>query len=60
MGGNNGDNGGGEGDKAFCLWSMSSAYDNSEVDRLPQRHNPRSLASTWARRMVSSTSWLLI
>ena len=51
---------GGVGDEASCLWSISSAYDNSEVARRPQRHRPRSLASTWAWRMVSSTSWLLI
>ena len=48
------------GDEASCLWSISSAYDSSKVARWPQRHNPRSLDSTWARRMVSSTSWLLI
>ena len=47
---------GGVGDEASCLWSISSAYDNSDVARLPQRHKPRSLASTWAWRMVSSTS----
>ena len=51
---------GGVGEEASCLWSISSAYDNSEVARWPHRHNPLSLASTWARRMVSSTSWLLI
>ena len=37
---------GGEGEEASCLWSISSAYDNSDVARCPQRHNPRSLAST--------------
>ena len=51
---------GGEGDEVSCLWSISSAYDNSEVARRPQRHKPGSLDSTWARRMVSSTSWLSI
>ena len=58
--GSNGGDDGGEGDEASCLWSISSAYDNSEVARRPQRHNPRSLDSTWARRMVNSTSWLSI
>ena len=65
-GGDDGDDGGddgddeGDGDEASCLWSISSAYDSSEVARRPQRHNPRSLDSTCTRRMVSSTSWLLI
>ena len=58
--GGDGRDDGGEGDEASCLWSISSAYDNSEVARLPQRHKPLSLASTWARRMVNSTSWLSI
>ena len=40
-----GDNGG-EGDEASCLWSISSAQDNSEVARLPQRHKPLSFDST--------------
>ena len=51
---------GGEGEEASCLWSISSAYDSSEVTRQPQRHVPCSLDSTWAWRMVSSTSWLSI
>ena len=37
---------GGLGDEASCLWSISSAYDNSEVARRLQRHNPLSLDST--------------
>ena len=59
VGGDGGDDGG-EIDEVSCLWSISSAYDNSEVARLPHRQSPLSLASTWAWRMVSSTSWLLI
>ena len=59
VGGEDVDNGG-EGDEASCLWSISSAYDSLEVARLPHRQSPLSLASTWARRIVNSTSWLLI
>ena len=55
-----GEDEGGVGDEASCLWSISLAYDNSDVARCPQRHKPRLLASTWARSMVNSTSWLLI
>ena len=32
VGGDGGDDGG-EGEEASCLWSISSAYDNSEVAR---------------------------
>ena len=37
---------GGLGEEVSCLWSISSAYNNSEVARRPQRHRPRSLDST--------------
>ena len=53
-----GDNGG-EGKEVSCLWSISSAYNNSEVALCPQRHNPCSFDSTWALKMVNSTSRLL-